>query len=47
MRQDISRREFLRTAAVAAITVMAPTFAKMAKGCPNIILLMGDDHGWD
>jgi len=47
MRQDISRRDFLRTAGVAAITVLTPTFAQMAKERPNIILLMGDDHGWD
>lgn len=47
MRQDISRREFLAMTAATAATVMTPTFAKMAAERPNIVLLMGDDHGWD
>jgi len=47
MRQDISRRKFLATTAAVAATVMTPTFAKMAAERPNIVLLMGDDHGWD
>ena len=47
MRQDISRRKFLAMTAAAAATVMTPTVAKMAAERPNIVLLMGDDHGWD
>jgi arylsulfatase A-like enzyme len=47
MRQDISRRDFLTMTAAAAATVMAPAAAKMKAARPNIILLMGDDHGWD
>ena len=47
MRQDISRRKFLAMTAAAMATAMTPTVAKMADERPNIILLMGDDHGWD
>ena len=47
MRQDISRRKFLAMTAAAVATAMTPTVAKMADERPNIILLMGDDHGWD
>ena len=46
MRQHISRRKFLAMTAVVA-TAMTSTVAKMATKRPNIILLMGDDHGWD
>ena len=47
MRQDISRRKFLAMTTAAVATAMTPTVAKMADERLNIILLMGDDHGWD
>ena len=47
MNQDISRRKFLAMTAATVATAMTPTAGKMADERPNIILLMGDDHGWD
>ena len=47
MDRSISRRGFLqRGAGLAGALAAAPALA-FAKERPNIILLMGDDHGWD
>lgn len=46
MRVSISRREFLSTAAAAAGGLSCGPDAPAEAVPPNIVLLMGDDHGW-
>jgi arylsulfatase A-like enzyme len=47
MRDEITRRQFLgSTAGLGIALATSDTFAATEQP-PNIILLMGDDHGWD
>jgi len=49
MMSDINRRDFLKTVGFGAVTLGLSGLGAKAQELPrpNIILLMGDDHGWE
>ena len=47
MEYSITRRQFLGSTAGLGCVLATSASHAFAEGPPNIILLMGDDHGWD